>query len=231
MGCGMPDARMIMTMFRQDTAAEYNKLTQGWRHYKERQLYTTRGWPWPPAHRWRPAGGPAAPVIPVIIEPWTAPEDLSAPLAGDLAYMVALSTYHRHIVHMNQVEARPLNQNAVAPDNHDLRVQFMLNDLTEDKMRITLQRRDKAYRKDVAKRQIYDMVYQAATDIYRNLAASIVAANAEAAGGGPAPYHNCYTQLLNLMKYANGCFERLEGAYTCITQKYHLNPFEIEGGW
>ena len=228
MGCGMPDARMIMGMFRQDTAAEYNKLTQGWRHYSQRQLYTTRGWPWPPAHhRYAPAD--ARVPVPLVIAPWAVPEDLSAPLAGDLAYMVALSTYHRHIIHMNRVEAQRLT--TVAPDNHDLRVQFMLNDLAEDKMRITLQRRDKAYRKDLAKRQIYDMVYQASTDIFRNLAASVVAATAEAAGGGPAPYHSCYTQLLNLMKYANGCFDRLEGAYTCITQKYHLNPFEVEGGW
>ena len=98
-------------------------------------MYTTRGWVWPPPHRWRPAGGAAAPVIPVTIEPWAAPEDLSAPLAGDLAYMVALSTYHRHIIHMNRVEAQRLHQNA-APDNHDLRVQFMLNDLAEDKMRL-----------------------------------------------------------------------------------------------
>ena len=144
--------------------------------------------------------------------------------------MVALSTYHRHIIHMNRVEAQRLHRNA-APDNHDLRVQFMLNDLAEDKMRVSLQRRDKAYRKDVAKRQIYDMVYVASTDIFRNLAASVVAATAEAAGSGPAPYHSCYSQLLNLMKYANGCFDRLEGAYTCITQKYHLNPFEVEGAW
>jgi hypothetical protein len=125
----------------------------------------------------------------------------------------------------------------VQHNNNDLRVKFLLGELSETDMRTNLQKRDKAYRKNLAKRQIYHMVYQTATDIYRILVNKIDAAETTGGGGGGGggggsdtaskqnSYHSSYVELGALLKYANTCLERLEKTYTCRTLGYNLNPF------
>jgi hypothetical protein len=155
---------------------------------------------------------------------WTQsePEDLSAPLKTDLEYMVALTNYHQHIIHINNT-TQVRQERLAPPDNHDLRVQFLMGELDEVNVSSILQKRDKTYRKTNAKRQIYDTVYQTATDIYRVCVDAVRKANGATARQNA--YHASYVELGALLKYANGCLERVEKAYMCLTIKYALNPF------
>ena len=207
--CGMPTLRDILT--RTGKPDDYDALTRGWANYLHRQRYINAGRTWPPdQYHWN-----TDPVNYTVIEPWPMPEDLKKPLVSDTAYIIALTAYHQHIIDKNQfyVNQQPIQP----PDNHVLRVKYMLGEIDEPKMRVQIQRLDKAYRKDLAKRHVYEMVYQASSDIYRNMLNTT----------GKPEFHNTYLQLIELLTYANGCFNRLEKVYTCTISKYNLNPFQI----
>ena len=60
------------------------------------------------------------------------------------------------------------------------------------------------------------MVHTAGGDVFNALLRS---------GGGIGACHDTYTQINQLFIYANGCLERLEKAYTCVTDKYSLKPY------
>jgi len=209
--CGMPTLREILT--KTGKPDNYDTLLQGWANYLYRQRYLNAGRTWPPEqYHWNAA----RPIDYTVIDPWPMPEDLKKPLASDTAYVIALTSYHQHIAHNNQFH---INQLAIQPpDNHVLRVKYMLGEIDEPKMRVQIQRLDKAYRKDLAKRHVYELVQQASSDIYRNFI------NTPSA---KPDFHNTYLQLVELLTYANGCFNRLEKVYTCTISKYNLNPFQI----
>jgi len=163
--------------------------------------------PWPPQrYAWN------ADTDYTTIQPWPMPEDLKKPLASYTAYVIALTTYHQHIIHQNQYVPRLAIE---PPDNHQERVEYMLGELDEKKMRSGIQRKDKAYRKELAKRQVYEMVYQASSDIYRNMLNV----------SGPPDLPSTYLQLVELLTYANKSFDRLEKVYTCTIYRYNMNPF------
>lgn len=207
--CGMPTLRDILT--RTGKPDDYDALTRGWSNYLYRQTYINAGRTWPPEqYHWN-----AEPVNYTVIDPWPMPEDLKKPLVSDTAYIIALTAYHQHIIDKNQFYVN--HQHIQPPDNHVLRVKYMLGEIDEPKMRVQIQRLDKAYRKDLAKRHVYEMVYQASSDIYRNMLNTT----------GKPEFHNTYLQLIELLTYANGCFNRLEKVYTCTISKYNLNPFQI----
>lgn len=207
--CGMPTLRDILT--RTGKPDDYDALIRGWSNYLYRQRYINVGRTWPPEqYHWN-----AEPVNYTVIDPWPMPEDLKKPLVSDTAYIIALTAYHQHIIDKNQFYVN--QQHIQPPDNHVLRVKYMLGEIDEPKMRVQIQRLDKAYRKDLAKRHVYEMVYQASSDIYRNMLNTT----------GKPEFHNTYLQLIELLTYANGCFNRLEKVYTCTISKYNLNPFQI----
>ena len=208
--CGMPNLREVLT--KTGKPLDFDALTRGWANYLQRRVYESRNIPWPPQQfRWN---AETPDVDYTVIEPWPMPEDLKKPLVSDTAYIIALTTYHQHIIHQNHYVPGLARE---APDNHVERVKYMLGELDEKKMRIDIQRKDKAYRKEVAKRQVYEMVYQASSDIYRTMVNN----------PAPADLPGTYLQLVELFTYANKCFDRLEKVYTCTIDKYRMNPFAI----
>jgi hypothetical protein len=116
-----------------------------------------------------------------------------------------ITYYHREIVHFNAMNLVPI----AAVDNHELRVKLLTKELDEEKFKVLLQRVDKAYRKSIAKRQIYDMTYQAAGDIFRNMfsGASIV---------------DTYKSIDSLLKYSNTALKRVSVSYSCVVDYYNI---------
>lgn len=116
-----------------------------------------------------------------------------------------ISYYHREIVHIGAMNRLPV----AAVDNHELRVKLLTKELDEEKFKVLLQRVDKAYRKSIAKRQIYDMTYQAAGDIFRNMfsGASIV---------------DTYKSIDLLLKYSNAALKRISVGYSCVIDYYNI---------
>ena len=125
---------------------------------------------------------------------------------GDETFAAGMITYyHREIVHFNAMNLVPI----AAVDNHELRVKLLTKELDEEKFKVLLQRVDKAYRKSIAKRQIYDMTYQAAGDIFRNMfsGASIV---------------DTYKSIDSLLKYSNTALKRVSVSYSCVVDYYNI---------
>lgn len=190
----MPNANHIAALFSAGERLASTALTGGWGmwHWNQRNPGKTRTWNNVPP-----------------IQPPVESGDPMAPLPDRVHYLIALMEQHQKIGHNRRGRAQ-------LADNHDLRVRFMAQDQDERTVKIQLQRRDKAYRKEVAKHQIYDMVHTAGGDVFNALLRS---------GGGIGACHDTYTQINQLFIYANGCLERLEKAYTCVTDKYSLKPY------
>jgi hypothetical protein len=112
---------------------------------------------------------------------------------------------HRHLIHVEETIRRPLA--VQQPDNHDLRVQLLTKELSADKMKVTLQQRDKAYRKNLAKSQIYQMAYTVGGDLFRSLIADKNVSEAKKA-------------LDALFVYSNGCLDKVAEAYSCKVKHY-----------
>jgi len=135
-----------------------------------------------------------------------ASEDGSEKVVSDETFAAgALSYYHRIIQHFGDMNSRPLP----AIDNHELRVKLLLKELTEEKFKITVQRVDKAYRKSVAKRQIYDMTYQATGDIFRNML-------------GGVSIVDTYNSIDSLLRYSNTALKRIAVGYSCVIEYYPI---------
>jgi len=205
--CGMPNLQDLIRRFSPSVNGRYQALITGWRNYHDYRYNVVRGLPWPP--HWRAANHDNA-----LISPWEMPVDLKKPLDSELQYIVALTSYHRNAIHLDSVSR---GFHLTPPENHTLRVQFMLGEISEDSLKATIQRRDKAYRKHLAKRQIYDMAYQTISDIFREFVNS--------SGTTIEDFHKPYSHILEIMTYANLCFSKLEKAYTCTIEPYITNPF------
>lgn len=205
--CGMPNVQSLLEKFSPQATSEYNRLITGWRNYHDRQAHLSQGYQWPPP--WRTTNNNN-----ILMQPWERPTDLKKPFDSEVKYLVALTTFHRNILHLNAV-TRTLH--VTPPDNHTLRVQFMLGELEEATFKTTVQRKDKAYRKDLAKRQIYDMAYQTTSDIFRDFV--------NTPGNTLEDLHKPYSHILEIFTYANLCFSKLEKAYTCTIEHYTTNPF------
>lgn len=216
--CGMPTLQSLIQRFHRRTSPRYTALITGWRNYHDQQAYHRQQVPWPPP--WRIAHHDNT-----VIPPWDRPVDAKLPFKDDyeLKYLVALTTFHRYTIHLQAV-SRTLH--VTPPENHTLRVQFMLGEISEDTFKTTIQRRDKAYRKDIAKRQIYDMAYQTVSDIFQEFVTSDPTTQSLLPEMNTVEVlHKSYSHILEIFTYANLCFSKLEKAYTCTIDTYTTNPF------
>jgi hypothetical protein len=122
-----------------------------------------------------------------------------------------LTHYHREILHFSA-----MNRVAVpAVDNHELRVKLLLKEIDEEKFKVLLQRADKAYRKSVAKRQIYDMTYNVAGDIFRNMI-------------NGTSIQDTFKSVEALLQYSNSALKRVSVAYSCVVDYYKIIEWSDE---
>lgn len=89
-------------------------------------------------------------------------------LTGDNQLMVSITNALQRISHINHVELPPLRRRH-DDDNGDLRLRYLVNDLSEDTWRQQLQRREKKRARDLAVRDIYQMAVDTAGDAFMQL--------------------------------------------------------------
>jgi len=121
----------------------------------------------------------------------------------DSKYANRLAWYHRQVIHFNDI----VNRDVEPIDNYNCRIQLLTKEISEEKFKTLIQRKDKAWRKSTAKKQIYDMTYVAAGDIFRNCLAG-------------SSFKEACLSLETLFKYSNKSFERIAVGYDCKIVKY-----------
>ena len=115
-----------------------------------------------------------------------------------------LLEYHRLVGHIYRFHGQA---EITAPDNHDLRVLYLVKANDDAVTKLILQRRDKAYRKSLAKRQVYVMAHTVAGDIFRAFLNDGDLAIAK-------------LSLENLFTYSNECLVKISDNYDCVTEKF-----------
>ena len=113
---------------------------------------------------------------------------------------------HRTIAHIQQYELMYVYRTADQPvNNADLRVKYMMNELTDDQFKATVQKREKAKEKirDIA--NILRMFSDTGADIMRQMVQE------------PTAVANQVQVLDNLRRYTNETFKKINMRYSCVT--------------
>lgn len=202
--CGMPSVQACLGMFDVDTQAAFGYATDGWDRYRS----------WWRHHGWLNSNPVALkkrqlqyakhkhvyeipPLDPMAIKPPAFPTDMPTDNVMRLATVIG---FHRALQH------RVRNEAVLVPDNHKMRVELLLGKITEDKMRVSIQMGDKAFRKHRAVQQINEMVNAAAVDIFRNYVVTDV-------------YETFFTEINALINYANGAYEKVSKTYNNVIER------------
>jgi len=91
-------------------------------------------------------------------------------LNGDDPVMVSLTMSLQRLTHIAHMELPGLrHRNHRIEDNADLRLRYLVNELSEATWQQQLQRREKKRAKDVAVRDVYQMAIDTASDAFRGL--------------------------------------------------------------
>lgn len=136
-------------------------------------------------------------------------QQLSRPLAK-LGFSVFsaggynLSEYIQAMHHLHEVTRRQYMVNNMQ-DNADLRVRYMLNEITDDRFKQLLQQREKARLKKISIEQVIAMAYTVSGDVLRTIAN---ARNREDVLGA-------IKQLLQLQDYSQDCMNQISNQYDC----------------
>ena len=129
-----------------------------------------------------------------------------------------ISKYHAQFQHFRAHNILPIQR----PDHFEMRVKLLVQEIDDPLFKIKLQRADKAYKKGVAKKHVYDMTYAAAGDILRNSIASV-------------SFEETVKQIHHLLEYSNAALARIEKGYSCIATKYkfynHLEELRKHSYW
>lgn len=131
---------------------------------------------------------------------------VSTVVEGEMLYYMLLTNYHAQLQHVYAHNNHPIAR----PDNFNLRVKLLTKEIDEDHFKVLLQRLDKAYRKNVAKKHVYDMTYAAAGDILRNCMTQV-------------SFQETLAYIEGLLKYSNTALERIEKGYSCVAEKYPIH--------
>jgi hypothetical protein len=83
---------------------------------------------------------------------------------GNIVY-----NFHRLINHVNHVDMERLHNVFNQADNEELRIQYLLGNITADDMKLEVQKREKKREKDRAQRRAYEVLVQGGTDLVRRV--------------------------------------------------------------
>jgi hypothetical protein len=122
----------------------------------------------------------------------------------DASSLQILTEIYRYV---NHIKVYLVDTVALEPrDNFAWRIRYMANEMDIERFKLLLDQQDKQYRKCLAGYHVYNMIYQASGDLFRNLITS------------RAPL-NVREEFKNLFAYGNRCLINLEDTYRCSYEK------------
>lgn len=95
----------------------------------------------------------------------------------------------------------------VRTDNSDLRISYLMGELSEEQFKITLQKRDKENKKRKRIAQILNMYINSATEIFYRLLNYMINCKKD--------IFDPLKELSGLIDYTNNCFEEIKTVYKC----------------
>jgi hypothetical protein len=134
---------------------------------------------------------------------------------------LALSGFHQGFLHVRFVIMPRYPQNRDAADNDDIRRKYLKNEITQDKFKWLLHKREKSRMVKYEMRQIMDMFLTCGEEILRmTLNDKIKEKDAQV----------CLTELSALMTYTNGAIERVGKVYKVQLPTFYIinNRMHVE---
>lgn len=135
------------------------------------------------------------------------PHALSVPIYKRFSKYNAV---HRCITHIQHDTLPRLMGDFRAGDNRDLRIKYLLKELSTDAFKRLIQQREKRREKELALRQVLEMFVQGSSDIIRRLSHDHKFSGSESAH-----------QLEQLREYTNECLKTISTRFT--SKKYHVS--------
>lgn len=123
-----------------------------------------------------------------------------------------VSNLHQLMTHCHMVELpyyRPQDRHLL---NHDLRIEYLENRVTEAEFKCELHKREKKYNKKQAIFQVVDMFVNVLADLFRNHMRTVTAASLEA----------LRDEATALIAYSNKCFADVAAQYNNVTPRFRL---------
>ena len=138
------------------------------------------------------------------------------------AWIGNLELAHRRINHVMNVDMVNLNRDGVnLNDNIDLRISYLLKDISDEAMMSTLIQREKRWEKERELRRIYETLTGAAMDIFRR----ILDVKDKHVGPvtGPEPFQPLIRELNELRKFINEALDVLRRRYNSAIHGFDAN--------
>ena len=132
---------------------------------------------------------------------------VASSVEGARSLMNTLETTCRHLIHNRQVELPRYEYNYVQ-NNQDLRIQYMRNQISEEKFKLVLQRNQKRHEKNREVGLVLQMLCNSATDILLRFVQEIQ----------QREWKGCrktLDELKLIVNYANECFVDIFRTYNC----------------
>ena len=139
---------------------------------------------------------------------------------------------HRLIVHTDQVERHRYRTDIQAADNRDLRISYILKEMSDEKMKSLLQQREKASSKRREIGLILTMLYDTSSDILRQFVTEDVPGQPSSSNAtindDTQPRMDMYTkQLISLIEYANTSLSDISMQYNCVVPFIDMSRFTV----
>jgi hypothetical protein len=120
----------------------------------------------------------------------------------------ALSTIHRNVSHVRDVDMRGLADEFRVTDNADLRLAYLLKQINEHEWKRKLQQREKKRSKDMEVRQVLDTYCTVAADSFQKLS------------GGHVGVDDTLTELCAVQQFAASKIAEIARAYNVTMRDY-----------
>jgi len=125
-----------------------------------------------------------------------------------------LYSFLRNLLHIYDITVSRMRRRLQETDHTDLRLHFLLNNITEDEWKTELQRREKKLNKNQTCLEIYEMACVVGGGYLWQFCRQ------DYTGVGYLSLHDLFQQVKQLQKYTNDNLESLEKKYNMVVERF-----------